>query len=386
SMGGLVARYALAYMEQNGLEHETRLYISFDAPHKGANIPISLQYLINYLARSVNNDQAQAIVDEVLNSPAAKEMLYDHVLGHLLAGSDYEQDPTKLLPFGAPNFRDAFMAELATLNFPQDTRNVAVINGSGAGTTVGTPGTEVVNTTLNLAAGVTADAILHFTPAAAQNINVTSFETFVAGFPVGFFEAAAQALPTIDGVDAAPGGISFISNALGGAGGNQVIIDFINALNQDEFCFIPTMSALALQNEEDWYAIPDIGGVHTSPFDAVFIPTDNEPHTFVTKANAQFMLDEIDDPLAVEEHFTQNNYTLAQNPVNDKITININPKNPNPQATFTVHTYLGQQVIRTTALLQGKNQWVLDHSLSAGMYFLNIADADGNVTFKLLVK
>ena len=50
SMGGLIAQYALAYMEQQGLPHETRLYLSFDSPHRGANIPISLQYLINYFA------------------------------------------------------------------------------------------------------------------------------------------------------------------------------------------------------------------------------------------------------------------------------------------------------------------------------------------------
>jgi triacylglycerol esterase/lipase EstA (alpha/beta hydrolase family) len=46
SMGGLVARYALTYMEHHSLNHNTRLFISFDAPNKGAYIPISLQYLL----------------------------------------------------------------------------------------------------------------------------------------------------------------------------------------------------------------------------------------------------------------------------------------------------------------------------------------------------
>ena len=36
SMGGLVARYGLNYMESIGLDHETRLYVSFDSPHAGA--------------------------------------------------------------------------------------------------------------------------------------------------------------------------------------------------------------------------------------------------------------------------------------------------------------------------------------------------------------
>ena len=52
SMGGLIARYGLSYMEQNSMDHETRLYISFDAPHLGANIPISFQYLIIILLKN----------------------------------------------------------------------------------------------------------------------------------------------------------------------------------------------------------------------------------------------------------------------------------------------------------------------------------------------
>ena len=36
SMGGLISRYALAYMEQHNMLHQTRLWVSFDTPHKGA--------------------------------------------------------------------------------------------------------------------------------------------------------------------------------------------------------------------------------------------------------------------------------------------------------------------------------------------------------------
>ena len=35
SMGGLIARYGLSYMEQNSMDHETRLYISFDSTSFG---------------------------------------------------------------------------------------------------------------------------------------------------------------------------------------------------------------------------------------------------------------------------------------------------------------------------------------------------------------
>ena len=58
SMGGLISRYALAYMEKKLAEtgdntkwnHNTRLWVSFDSPHQGANIPIGVQKGIQYFA------------------------------------------------------------------------------------------------------------------------------------------------------------------------------------------------------------------------------------------------------------------------------------------------------------------------------------------------
>jgi hypothetical protein len=43
SMGGLVARYALADMEDRNVQHDTKLMITHDTPHQGANIPPSFQ-------------------------------------------------------------------------------------------------------------------------------------------------------------------------------------------------------------------------------------------------------------------------------------------------------------------------------------------------------
>lgn len=59
SMGGLISRYALAYMEKRLAENpndlqwqqqwdaNVKLWISFDAPHLGANIPIGDQWMVN---------------------------------------------------------------------------------------------------------------------------------------------------------------------------------------------------------------------------------------------------------------------------------------------------------------------------------------------------
>jgi hypothetical protein len=387
SMGGLIARYALSYMEQNSLDPETRLYISFDSPHRGANIPISLQYLINYLAQQVGDPDAVAIVDEVLNSPAAKEMLYDHLLAHLQAGSTYLQDPTKLLPEGAPNFRNAFQGELDALGFPQSVRNVAMVNGSSQGTTTGDPGMLVVDTTLDLGSGATADVVLRFTPEAALTNNVTSFDSFLFGFPIDTYDTNAQSFSYTDGVDAAPGGTSNISAALGGGGAtNPVIVAFIAALNQDDYSFIPVLSALAIDSEDDWYEAPDIGGIHSSPFVNSYIPAINEPHVTVTAASAQFALDEIrNGSLGTLDFNLANRYQLAKNPVSDVIELQLDSGLSYGNVSVKAVTLTGQEVLSQTAI-SPSNRIVMPHNLGSGLYFLNIQDETGRYSLKLLVQ
>ncbi|AFM05499.1 hypothetical protein Fleli_3163 [Bernardetia litoralis DSM 6794] len=44
SMGGAITRYELARMETENIAHDTRLYVSMDTPHKGANVPLGIQY------------------------------------------------------------------------------------------------------------------------------------------------------------------------------------------------------------------------------------------------------------------------------------------------------------------------------------------------------
>ena len=57
SMGGLVARYAVCDLERrwstdpaNNPHHEVRLLVTQDAPHRGANVPLGFQAMINDLA------------------------------------------------------------------------------------------------------------------------------------------------------------------------------------------------------------------------------------------------------------------------------------------------------------------------------------------------
>lgn len=125
SMGGLISRYALTYMEQHNMPHDTKLWISFDAPHLGANIPIGDQWMLKYLGVNFGNANARKKLDEKLNTPAAKEMIIHHYLYS-------QQIPT-------PHFtRNLFMQELTNMGFPlgdpgKPIRDIALTNGSGIG-------------------------------------------------------------------------------------------------------------------------------------------------------------------------------------------------------------------------------------------------------------
>ncbi len=382
SMGGLIARYALAYMEANNLETETRLFISADTPHRGANIPISIQYLINYFAEQVGDVTAQQVVNQLLKSPAAKEMLVDHLEGHLLLGSTYEQDPTQLLPVGAPGFRNEFQAELDNLGFPSNTRNVTIINGSGIGITTGSPGMTVVNTNLEIDATTDVDVALKFTPVAGETNTVTDVTVNFIGFPVNNYLALSESPTTTDGVDSAPGGTGSISDALGDGGGNQVLIDFINALQQDLYSFIPTMSALAIDTP-DWFAAPNLSN---SPFEAFSIPDENQPHGTMTPVNIQFTLDEIrNGVVGISENQFDSGFVLVQNPVKKSMDIAILGNTSGETITTTVYSVTGQKLMEQTwDNPQQQIKW--SHNLAGGIYLLNLDNGIATQTIKMVVE
>lgn len=78
SMGGQVARFALAWMEQQGLCHNSKLYVSIDSPHRGANIPLGIQYMIDRLRGVVVGGGDFDIQRDKLMHPASQQMMVYH--------------------------------------------------------------------------------------------------------------------------------------------------------------------------------------------------------------------------------------------------------------------------------------------------------------------
>lgn len=370
SMGGLIARYGLTYMEQNSMDPETRLYISFDSPHLGANVPMGVQYLLSYLAYGQDNADAQLAVESLLNSPAAKEMIIDHYSAHLAAGSEFEQNPSLLLPDGAPGFRDTFQNELDNLGFPQNVRNVSMINGSGTGIMTGTPGMLILDTTLDLGGGITADLIMRFTPLADEVNTVTDFTAYFIGIPVDSYSADAQSFNYASGLDSTPGGMSSMG-------------EFFDDLEQEEYSFIPSFSALAIDTENDWYALPNIAN---SPFVNIYMPTENENHVTLTQGNVDFALEEIrQEILGISDNDFSTKYTLVQNPVSEQIRLKLNNSHDYNDVKISVYNISGQLVI-SEKLQNPTNEISINQNLVSGIYILNIIDSETSFNVKIVVQ
>ena len=385
SMGGLISRYALRYMEQNGFNHETRLWLSFDAPHLGANIPIGFQHLFNYVAFGPFGDVGfQELINGLLRNPAARQMLVDHFEGHLLPGDPVEFDPTIVLPAGSPNFRDAFQTELNALGYPQNTRNISISNGSGFGETTGTPGMNVIDYIFypDGPDGLTRALIeVNFTPAASQTQRVSRIRSqifIVFWITVDESEAFSMAPAFTSGLDSAPGGQFDIAALAAGAGDNPILIEFLNNLNIDFFDFVPTLSSLAITATNNLYA-PVIEN-DIDVFDAFYIPQNNEPHITLTPGNVEFARQEIFlDPLTVSENL-DSKLQLGKNPINNELIILGNLSN----AEIIISDLSGKIVSKQIINLQSSTS--LPIHLSTGLYLLSIQGETTNFKTKFIVR
>jgi hypothetical protein len=158
SMGGVIARYALADMEQRGIDHQTSLFISHDAPQQGANIPVSLQFMFRHITKQfvqVGNTTWGNVVTipladnkynvtnslSILDAPASKQLIANFV------NSGYGIDNTAHIDF----YNELKAKGLANSGgYPMQCRNIAISNGSECGTPQNfNPGDDLVNVNYN---------------------------------------------------------------------------------------------------------------------------------------------------------------------------------------------------------------------------------------------
>lgn len=128
-MGGLIAQYALRDMEirrannPSAPAHDTRLFLSHDAPHQGANVPLGFQHLVRETGgivllpgltlSDVNPDLKQGA--DLLNAAATMQLL------------------TYQTTVRGSSVHDLWQSEYSQMGLPQQCRSVATSNGSECG-------------------------------------------------------------------------------------------------------------------------------------------------------------------------------------------------------------------------------------------------------------
>ncbi|MBC2846539.1 T9SS type A sorting domain-containing protein [Winogradskyella flava] len=319
SMGGQISRYALAYMEKYNIDHNTRLWVSVDSPHLGANIPLGIQSMINLLDVFGDSVAAQDFYYDQLKSTAANQQLIEqHKSGH---SSDYQNG-------GSPVYQEYYSRLFSnglpgSNGYPQNLRKIAIVNGSLNGINLGREGTEdfrihgfadqlwwdtkiaEMNTKYMPKSGQhqqLARLWRLFKPlrtASYTNINPNGSMDNVPG---GYYNSEDQIHAAVMGdnpdIFGFNNGISF-GNVLGAYGFALLGIHgdhFESRTNKKIHSFIPTVSALGFYNSDfNWGNSLNRNLLcdNEIPFDSYFGPSRNERHTSFTKASKDWLLEEL---------------------------------------------------------------------------------------------
>ena len=130
SMGGLVAKSALSFMEYENIEHDASLYVSLDSPHGCAQVNVDLQNVLQFAAGQLDIPEAENMWEDVLRSNAAWQML-------CITARDLNDDPLlDWFKHGRKNkVKDSYNTFLYKFSksedgYPIKTKNVAFANGS----------------------------------------------------------------------------------------------------------------------------------------------------------------------------------------------------------------------------------------------------------------
>jgi hypothetical protein len=310
SMGGLVARYALAYMEQHNKDHKTRLYVSFDTPQQGAYYPLSAQYLLHQLDISsfffwlygINIKYGN--LPDLMECDAAKQML----VYHYSATNNLKANPHQL--------RLDFISDLnalSTTGYPQHCRKIAVSEGSGNGegglNVVENPYVDVNTLTDSY------KVILKMTPLPDHVSEMIFNVDLGVRVKIWFFYVIFKLVPPLDNISVTVDNTKPYDSAPGGY--YPVMKDVIKGLSDalelgladypGTECFIPTMSALDIKSSESLtYDIRDnityhenaaeITDHNITPFDAIYVEGTNHQHinAGVTSYMVDWLIGQID--------------------------------------------------------------------------------------------
>lgn len=308
SMGGLVARYALSYMEQQQEDHQTRLFISLDSPNQGAYGSLAGQQLLTRLYLMALNPLVLIFKYSLTKELSKKMSFMDSWAGRqMLVYHHFAQNGKTANP---DPLRTAFLEEMAAFpnnGYPQSCRNVAMTCGNGYGVGQGyDAGSEQINMDVQLG-NTYAQLKVNALPD-HNNLQILDFNAG-ARIPWKFLRKKGiitfpyivnlqKSVNNTDPYDNCPGSHYSMLFDLG-----RAIEDLfkVNPANDQAECFIPTVSALDLNKSklEQWAQTKDynylMSNIHEymtfdgddcceisdhtkTPFDALYVGDENLSH------------------------------------------------------------------------------------------------------------
>jgi len=303
SMGGLVSRYALAYMEKQqslgvpNMNHNCRLWVSFDSPHDGANISLAAQQSIKFLGYTTGDQTTIDKYEKKLRATAARQQLIEQMDGLNSNATFHNTFFTNLKNNGLPGSN----------GFPVNLRRVALLNGTGNGTNTYWP--EALVLSGEAFKRILGNDLLVFnikdnfmsTPGAWQRTSKT-FVTLQK--PLKFISETWYVLNNNSRgcMDAVQG--SFNNEVIIGIkDGSYAKLESKHAIQNwlpvlPNFCFVPSISALGFkQPVANWHTRVDNRNLlcnNEINFESYFLPQTNEKHIFLTEANVNWVMQEIE--------------------------------------------------------------------------------------------
>ena len=349
SMGGLITRYALALMEKNYADasnpatyqqpywnHNVDLYLSFDAPHQGAVIPLGDQVFIDYF-KGVSESAEKNL--KRLNSIAAQQMLVQHQLD--LTGQRYH------IPFMRALQNNGLPG---SLGWPQNVRRVALANGSNTGQAnaqAGVAGTTGIQLDVARTASAQRRKFFYRSTTSGTQIAANMYFSPNSGTRGPVFDGEATVLVALakkinkraqftvntpfNSYDVAPGGIydaqqQIVTGTMNGPQMSGYAYRFTTV--RPNHCFIPTVSALAYQYRTitgSYNGVATLPDAYTNVSQRALICNDETPFDayYAYNGNAQHVtLDAPAKDWLVRELFNQTQTPTFQGSNNSAICLN----------------------------------------------------------------
>jgi hypothetical protein len=311
SMGGLVARYALASMTKNSIDPDTRILASFDSPHQGANVPLGLQYLLQMTGQmTIYNTNIRDIFPQydavmgLLNEPASQQMLIYRSTGmntyatNTFLNGDYRN----MVTFSPTGVQPAY-------------KFLAISNGSECGHPLYQPYQNLISADAVAALSLVfasykfvSTVRAYALPATGQTSEIaklyvkSQFRIFGINISKQVFDASASAPGTHLPIDGAPGGTSPESFKFSGYAFVGDIAGVVFNVNLD-FCFVPIASSLDVTPFNNGALatnyVEGVNSVYRSAANnfianATVNSLSNIPHTTLSARAALWLYDEIE--------------------------------------------------------------------------------------------